>query len=125
MIGKNQNPDIGKDTQFKPGESGNLEGKPKGTLHLSTHIQNLLADEEFTPENLMIYGKPYKGAPMKALIAVAIEKATSGDQKWADWLGKYGYGSKMELTGAEGKDLIPESNPELAAQFATWLKEQK
>lgn len=88
-----------KDTQFKPGQSGNPAGKPKGAIHLSTHIQNMLNDEEFS----MWLSDPregfveYKGAPMKAIIKTALIKAAAGDKDAREWLAKYGYGQKLEV----------------------------
>lgn len=85
------------DTQFQPGESGNPAGKPKGTRHISTWIQELLGDEEFTLKNYLASGKDYKGAPMEAIITVGIMNALQGDHKWAEWLAKHGYGEKMKI----------------------------
>lgn len=100
------NPNIveaGKGTQFKPGQSGNLEGKPKGIKHISTHIQEMLNDEEF--EAILLDSKKgvidYKGAPIKAIIAVAISKALHDKdkgQQWAEWLAKHGYGTKITVS---------------------------
>lgn len=90
-----------KDTQWKPGESGNPDGKPKGALHLSTHIQNLLNDEKF--EAMLADPregwKTYKGAPVKAILKALAIKAMAGDVKAFDALAKYGYGQKLELNG--------------------------
>lgn len=93
-------------TPWKPGQSGNLAGKPKGAKHLSTHIQDLLNDEEFTLENFLFNGKQFKGAPIKAIVTVAIMQALQGDQKWATWLAKYGYGDKLDIT-SKGERIIP------------------
>jgi hypothetical protein len=93
-----------KDAQWKPGQSGNPNGVPKGTKQLSTWIQKLLNDEKF--EYIILSGKQkgntitYKGAPVKAIVGVAIHKAMKGDVKWAEWLAKHGYGSKI-VVGAE------------------------
>lgn len=93
-----------KDTQFQPGQSGNPDGLPKGTKQLSTWIQKLLNDEKF--EFIILGGKEkgkqisYKGAPVKAIVGVAIHKAMKGDVKWAEWLAKHGYGSKI-VVGAD------------------------
>lgn len=100
-VGKGKPP---KEHQWKPGQSGNPAGKPKGAKQLSTWIQNLLNDDEF--EFIILGGKDkgkqisYKGAPIKAIVGVAIHKAMKGDVKWADWLAKHGYGSKI-IVGAE------------------------
>ena len=96
-------PAVGEKTQFKPGESGNPEGKPKGTIHISTHIKNMLNDEKFMPENVDTRLKG--GVPLEAIINTAITKAHAGDNKWAEWLAKYGYGQKLELVGEGGGPL--------------------
>lgn len=86
-------------TQFQPGQSGNPAGKPKGTKHLSTWIQDLMEDESFNA-SIFDINKGYvefKGAPAKAIVTVAVHKAVAGDEKAREWLGKYGYGTKLEL----------------------------
>lgn len=102
----NPNPDTSGLIPFQPGQSGNPAGAKKGTLHLSTHIQNLLNDEEFEA-NILDSKKgliEYKGAPVKAIIQVAIKHALNGDQRWAEWLAKHGYGDKLDIT-TNGKEL--------------------
>ena len=39
--------EAGKETQFKPGESGNRSGHSKGQKNLTTWIQELMTDEGF------------------------------------------------------------------------------
>jgi hypothetical protein len=93
-------------TPWKPGESGNPAGKPKGALHLSTHIQNILNDEEFEqwltdPKEGI---KKFKGAPIKAMIQAMIIRASNGDTRAFDVLAKHGYGTHVDHT-TNGKDL--------------------
>lgn len=95
MIGKDQPADIGKGTQFKPGESGNPAGKPKGSKHLSTHIQEMLNDPDF--ELKLKDGTVLKGAPLAAIIKTAVAKAVSGDMRAFDMLAKHGYGERLKL----------------------------
>lgn len=92
---------VGKATQFKPGQSGNPAGPKPGYKHLSTHIQEMLNDEEFTTylADARDGWKEYKGAPVKAIVKTAMLKAIQGDTKAADWLAKYGYGTKVEVDG--------------------------
>jgi hypothetical protein len=90
------------DTQFKPGESGNPAGKPKGTKHLSTHIQEMLNDPDF--ELKLKDGTVLKGAPIKAILKTAIAKGVSGDMRAFDIIAKYGYGNKIDIT-TNGKEL--------------------
>lgn len=91
-----------KETQFKPGVSGNPKGKPKGTKHISTWIQEMLNDEEF--ETMILDSKKgmieFKGAPLKAIIMVAMRKAITDPKtgtQWAEWLAKHGYGTKVNI----------------------------
>lgn len=85
------------DAKIKPGEVRNPNGRPKGSVNLSTHIQNMLTDPDFTAS---VVGKDgnttqFKGAPIHAIIRTAILKAMSGDKQWAEWLAKHGYGTKQ------------------------------
>lgn len=91
-------------TQFKPGQSGNPAGKPKGALHLTTHIQNMLNDEDFTTylADARDGWKEFKGAPIKAIVQTAMIKAIQGDDKAREWLAKYGYGQKLEVEHSGG-----------------------
>lgn len=91
-----------KDTQFQPGQSGNPAGAKKGTKHLSTWIQEILNDENF--ETILIDSKKgaveYKGAPIKAIVGVAVHRAIHDKEKgqqWAEWLAKHGYGNTLNL----------------------------
>ncbi len=89
-------------TKWKPGQSGNPAGKPKGTKHISTWIQEMLNDEEFEA-TLIDSAKgaiQYKGAPLKAIIGTAIQKSLHDKEKgqqWAEWLAKHGYGTKLTI----------------------------
>lgn len=59
--------------QFKPGQSGNPAGKPKGTKHLSTILRAMLNEE------IEIDGKLIKFD--QALIKKLLKKASEGDIK--------------------------------------------
>lgn len=73
-------------------------GKPKGYKHLSTHIQNLLNDKDFTLPNFMNGGtQDWKGAPIDAIITVAVMQALQGDHHWAEWLAKHGYNENINV----------------------------
>jgi hypothetical protein len=123
---KDFNPDIGKNTQYRPGESGNPAGKPKGALHLSTHIQNLLNDPEFTTwvTDPKEGWKEYTGAPVKAIIRVLIIKAMAGDVKAFDALGKYGYGTKLQLSNDPENPVSAPADPALTAKWTEFLKNE-
>lgn len=92
---------------FAKGADPRRGSKPKGAVHLSTHIQNLLNDDEF--ETLLADPregwKTYKGAPVKAILRALAIKAIAGDVKAFDALAKYGYGTKLDVT-SNGKDVV-------------------
>lgn len=79
-----------------------MNGKPKGTKHISTWIQEMLNDPDF--ELKLKDGTILKGAPIKAIIKTAIAKGVSGDMRAFDILGKYGFGTKLDVT-TNGKEL--------------------
>ena len=107
--------------KFQPGQSGNPNGKPKGSRHLSSVIQELMDNDDF--ELKLKDGKTLKGRPSKKLVEVMYGLAVSGNTKAADWLAKYGYGQKMEIEHS-GEITNGENNPELAQQFSEFLKKQ-
>lgn len=113
--------DLGK--KFQKGQSGNPDGKPKGAIHLSTHIQNMLNDPDFELylEDRTEGWKKFDGPPVKAIMAVAVRKAAAGDDKAREWLAKYGYGQKFELEHS-GEVTTGVADPELAKSFAEYLK---
>lgn len=110
-FGKDTPPEVGRNTQFKPGVSGNPDGKPKGTKHISTWVQELLSDETFTARILdsKMGIKDFQGAPVKAIIEVAIVHALNGDQRWAKWLSDNGWGTKVDITTL-GESINPYSS---------------
>lgn len=112
-------------TQFQPGQSGNPAGKPVGSKHLATYIQEMMWDDDFTawlsdPHAGVV---EFKGSPVKAIVGTALKKAAVGDDKAREWLAKYGYGTKQEIehTGAVNTGI---SDPKLAAEFTEFLKQR-
>ena len=80
---------------YPKGVSGNPAGRPKGSVNLSTHIQRLLNNED----NGVI--------PVEAIIKVAIGKALSGDIRSMEWLARYGYGNKLDITSDNQQLPVP------------------
>lgn len=104
-------------TQFKPGQSGNPKGVPKGTKQINTWINELLNDEEFTAQIQDGYQvKEYKGAPIKAIIGAQIRLATNGDTKAADLLFKHGAKFEIDIT-TNGNDITAPVDANMLSQF--------
>jgi hypothetical protein len=64
-----------KHTQFKKGQSGNLKGRPKGTLNLATVLQRALREQVVVNEN----GRRKVITKLEAAITQLVNKAASGD----------------------------------------------
>lgn len=111
--------------KFQSGESGNPAGKPKGTKHITTHIQELMEDEAFEA-NVLDAKKgmvEYKGAPVKAIIQVAITKAVNGDDKAREWLAKYGWHAKQEIDVTTDGEKINQVDANMLTQFLMNVQE--
>lgn len=110
---------------FKPGQSGNPAGKPKGVKHINTWVQELMHDEEF---EALIYDakvgiKEFKGAPLKAIIKAQMIKALNGDTKAYDSLVRSGWAQKVETdVTTKGESLNTTIDPAAAAAYAEYLK---
>jgi hypothetical protein len=68
-----------KASQFRKGESGNPQGRPKGTRNLSTD----LAEELASPITLNAQGKPIIVSKQQAFVRVTVMNAIKGDARAA------------------------------------------
>lgn len=88
---------------FQPGQSGNPNGRPKGSKSLATIIREL-EREDFDWKHVPIKNKEAvmaMGSPFKAIVMVALGQAMSGDRHAREWLRKAGYGDKLDITSNE------------------------
>jgi hypothetical protein len=70
------------DTRFKPGQSGNPKGRPKGAHNFKTDVKATLE----TTIDLATGGAPKKISTQKAALLRLREKALKGDQRALDRL---------------------------------------
>lgn len=86
-------------------ELGSKGGKNKaGSKHLSTIIRELADDidwDKTTLKNKDELKAKYGKNGFKAVAYVALTKAMTGDTKAMDWLAKYGYGTKIDITSGD------------------------
>lgn len=108
------------DTQFQPGQSGNPAGKPKGVRMLSSVIQEMMDDDTFEFE--VQGGGKLQNKPSKQIVAVMVKLSNKGNIKAADWLAKYGYGTKVDVTTNGQSIQTPVADPALAAEFLEYMK---
>jgi hypothetical protein len=64
-------------TRFKPGQSGNPKGRPKGTLNMATVLERTLRERVVVNEN----GKRKTVSKLEAAAKQLANKAASGDLK--------------------------------------------
>ena len=102
-------PNIGFATRFQPGQSGNPAGRAKGSKSLSQHIRAMLNDPKFVDKlSETVKGQlpdaDFQDIPAKAIITTALIEAmdpsrpAADRQKARDWLARYGYGTKIDIT---------------------------
>lgn len=102
--------EVGKDTQFKPGESGNPIGLPKGYKTFKTRIQEIAEKEiDFTDLN----DKKIKGSVGDGIIMALCAKALMGDVVAAKALMEHAEAKKIELSGDEENPVKIESKVEM------------
>jgi hypothetical protein len=71
-----------KRTQFKPGKSGNLKGRPKGTKNLKTDLQEELAEKILVHEG----DEPRHITKQRAFVKSLVNRTLKGDGRAADTL---------------------------------------
>lgn len=96
-----------KDSQWKPGQSGNPAGVPKGTVQLSTIIKQLMQDTDWDiipVRKKDDVTKKYGKRGWTAITAVAVAQAMNGDAQARRWLSESAYGKNIDFT-SDGKAL--------------------
>jgi hypothetical protein len=87
-----------KDTQFKPGSSGNPAGRPKGVKNLATDLVDELGEKVLVTEG----AKQVTITKQRAMVKSLMAKALKGDVNAANTLIKLILGSE-EKNNAAGK----------------------
>jgi hypothetical protein len=106
-------------TPWQPGESGNPDGRPKGTKNLASIVREL-EEEQFDWSKFPKTSKKMKdlletlypmGSPLRAMVYVAVLDSISGKGiekiNAREWLRKAGYGDKLDVT-SKGKRIKQE-----------------
>lgn len=110
---KNGTYDVGygkppKHAQFKKGESGNLKGRPKGTLNLATVLERTLREEVVINEN----GRRKVITKLEAAITQLVNKAASGELKALQLLAALVRSAEERGTQAAGPNSVLDEDDE-------------
>lgn len=121
---------------FKPGQSGNPAGRPKGIKNWSVIVQNLLGDEELfekviaSDKNKPAWLDQLKNKNAASAIVVAMQiRAVGGDNRAADWLRKTGFGDKLDISSLGEKITVatvefikpPDGNSKDTDKDSSWV----
>lgn len=71
-----------KETQFKPGVSGNPKGRPRGTVSLATVLRKALSERVTIREN----GRTRKISKLEVVLKQLVNKAAGGDLRATQFL---------------------------------------
>ena len=74
-------------TPWKPGQSGNYKGKPKGTKHFSTTLREMLENKNF--QYKQVDGTLKSGAPQDIIAGTLICRAIEGDLRAIELICRY------------------------------------
>lgn len=83
-----------------------MNGKPKGTKHLSTIIKNIGENIDWSKTTLKdkeVLKNKYGKNAWEAIVYVAFTKAISGDDKAMKWLSENGFGKNIDITSGGEK----------------------
>lgn len=96
-----------KDTRFKPGQSGNPKGRPRGARNLRTAVREALQEKVEVREG----GRMRKISKMDAIIQVTLNKGLKGDPK-----GLAAIVQLARMTGLMDEEPDTSANDNLSAQ---------
>lgn len=98
--------------QFKPGQSGNPGGRPRGSKNFRTLIQ-LQLDDTITAT---VKGRARKVTKREAIAMRLIDKALKGDQKAIETIMKFSE-EEAETSSLPPMDTDPERDAEILAAY--------
>lgn len=85
---------------FKPGQSGNLKGRPKGIISVGARVRAILAQGDQLPQAVKETIETAVGegkTALDAIIMVGLLQALQGDHHWAKLLFEHGWGKPKPI----------------------------
>jgi hypothetical protein len=106
-----------KHTQFKPGQSGNPKGRPKGTANLATDLEEELSERILVTEG----GKQSQITKQRAMLKTLFAKALKGDTRAASVLLNLIIGLEQARSAAGENETLSEEDQAILASYQQQL----
>lgn len=119
-----KNPPIA--TRFKPGQSGNRKGRPKGALNMNTVVNKQLEAQVTVTEN----GRQKRVRKKEVIAMQLVNKAVTGDLKATSMLLRESRDSEAATQAAQtgiadrGEEFMPEEKKVIASILERWQQLQ-
>jgi hypothetical protein len=118
---------------FKKGYDPRRGSKRKGSRHLSSIIRDMASDPKFSAalKDASTGAISFEGAPIHAIVGVALLRAVHGDRDARDWIAKYGWWKlppepdPILPNPIQFINLVPTSDNEPGHSTAKNLKQEK
>ncbi len=102
-----------KHTQFKPGQSGNPKGRPKGINNLATDLEEELSESVVINEG----GKQSVTSKQRAMIKALVVKAVKGDTRAAGALITLKLGIEHVKSLSKDEDIVSPEDKAILDEF--------
>ena len=109
-----------KHTQFKPGQSGNPKGRPKGTRNLATDLEEELQEKILVTEG----GKQRETTKQRAMVKSLFAKALKGDVRAIGVLLKQVADLEQSASTMTESDALSEDDKDILNDFRAQLLEE-
>ena len=107
-------------SRFKPGQSGNPNGRPKGSKNIATIVREVLAEEISVGQR----GIETKLPKREVIVRKQVEKALRGDQRAAEYVLKLDMDIDTIEALREAADKSRELSPSLRDVFKAFLERE-
>jgi hypothetical protein len=100
-------------TRFKPGQSGNPKGRPKGNRNLATDLEEELSEKILVNEG----GRQLETTKQRAMIKALLAKALKGDTRAGGVLIQLKLGLEQTRTAHNSEAPLDEEDREILESF--------
>jgi hypothetical protein len=107
-------------TRFKPGQSGNPKGRPKGTKNLATDLSEELREKIIVTEG----GKSRETTKQRAIVKTAVARALKGDMRAITVLIKQIEGMEQTTDNETQNEFLSRDDEQILENFRRHLMEE-